>query len=61
MTAFPEVLHDSCNTSTRVLPDMSTFALGHLAYIQDNALLPVLNLLNVTWLLKTSLLYKGAI
>ena len=42
------MLHNSCNTGTRALPDMSTLALGHRPYISGNALLPVLQLLNDT-------------
>ena len=43
----PEVLHISCNTGTRALPDMYALALGRRAYISGNALVPVLQLLHV--------------
>ena len=42
-----EVLHNSCNIGTRALPDMYALALGHRAYISGNALVPMLQLLNV--------------
>jgi len=42
-----EVLHNSCNIGTRALPDMYALALGHRAYISGNALMPMLQLLNV--------------
>ena len=38
--------HISCNTVSRVLPDMYALALGHRAYISGNALLTVLQLLH---------------
>ena len=48
-----KVLHNSCNTVTCALPDMSTLsprpaALGLWVYISGRALVPVLQLLNVT-------------
>ena len=48
------MLHNSCNIGTRALPDMYALALGrwralgHRAYISGNALVPMLQLLNVT-------------
>ena len=43
----PEVLHISCNTGGRALPDMSALALGRRVYISGNALLPVLQLIHI--------------
>ena len=49
--ASPEVLHISCNTGGRALPDMSalTHAEGVVCsvYISGNVLLPVLQLMHV--------------
>ena len=55
---MPEVLHISCNIGTRALPDMSALALRCCApsqhpraraYISDNALVPVLQLLHISY------------
>ena len=46
-----KLLHDSCNTVTCGLPDMSTLsprALGVASYISGRPLVPVLQLFNVT-------------
>ena len=45
-----KVLHNSCNTVTRGLPDMSTLgpaALGFRVYISGRPLVSVLQLLNI--------------
>ena len=43
-----KVLHNSCNTVTRALPNMSTLSPQALqVYISGRALMPVLQLLNV--------------
>ena len=44
------VSHNSCNIGTRALPDMYALALGHRAYISGNALVPMLQLLDVAHL-----------
>ena len=41
------MLHSSCNIGPRALPDMYALALGHRACISGNALVPMLQLLNV--------------
>ena len=45
--ASREVLHISCNTGTRTLPDMFALALGRRVCTSGNALIPVLQLLHV--------------
>ena len=40
-----EVSHNSCNIGTSALPDM--YALAHHGYISGNALVPMLQLLNI--------------
>ena len=45
--AFPEVVHNSCNTGTRALPDTLYVHMNSRVDISGNALVPVLQVLHV--------------